>query len=182
MGFAHLTVAEGIVTHMTEKATAWKRWFGYILCLGLGLILGFVAGVKLTMPGRGKLTDWNAVSQLSLIGNALKHYAKNHDGHLPASLKDLGRAVNADHLIDPLSGEEFKYVGAGRSWDDFSGDGVLAFTANHRDDYQYALFSSGYVMRVGNDKLTEELRKASVTRSNNTLERTGLRPVAQLSR
>jgi hypothetical protein len=167
---------------MEQQQRTWKRWFGYILCLGLGLILGFVAGVKLTMPARGKITNLNAVAQLRLIGNALEHYAKNHDGHLPASLKDLGRAVDADYFIDPLSGEELKYVGGGRTWGDFSGDGVLAFTANRRGDYQYALFSSGYVIRLGNDKLTEELRKASATRSNNTLERTGLRPVAQLYR
>lgn len=163
------------MTRMTEKATVWKQCLGYALCLGLGLILGFVAAVKITMPVRRKWTDLNAVSQLRLIGNSLEHYAKKHDSRLPAFLKDLGRAVDADHLIDPLSGEEFKYVGAGRTWDDFSGDGVLAFTANRRYDYQFALFSSGYVIRVGNDELTEELRKVSVTRYN-TQERTELRP------
>lgn len=162
---------------MSEETKTWKHFVAYCLCVFVGLVFGFVAGVTLTLPARHKVTDLNAVSRLRLISSALKHYAAQHEDHLPASLNDLTKSIDTD-VVDPLSGDEFQYIGAGRTWGDLAGDGVIAYTDNRTADYQYAFLSSGDVIRVSNTNLTEKLKKVSTIRSDNTFERTGPRPVA----
>src|SRR5207244_3702905 len=108
-----------------------------------------------------------AIYALRLLGVELKEYSKNHEGRLPATLAEIRLPVgdivvtDSTYMSDPFSQTEFKYVGSGRTWNDFGGNGVLAYTSDREGEQQCALFSSGYAMWLRQAQLSDELRKLS---------------------
>ena len=132
----------------------------HVLAFLLGGALAYGLLYQQVSAVGGKIRDVTTIHALRLIGQELDFYAENHDGKMPQTLTEL-TLIPASSLIDPMSGKEFQYVGGGRAWKDFDGDGVVAFTSNRRGDYQYALFSRGYVIHIADTNSTEELKKVS---------------------
>jgi hypothetical protein len=97
-------------------------------------------------------------SNLRQIGQALLLYSMDHGGRLPDRLQDLTTGTDSltrQALIcadgpDRPGQVSYDYLGAGRQYEDFGPDDIVAFEPphNHDSDGGYALFGDGHVAFV----------------------------------
>jgi hypothetical protein len=126
-----------------------------VLAVGFGI--GGLSLLVLVWPAlaRERMGRQPCASALRQIGQALLMYSTDHGGRIPDRLQDLTAgpdALPANALLCPNGSDRpgqfsFDYLGAGRRYDDFSANDIVAFEPphNHHSDGGYALFGDGHV-------------------------------------
>src|SRR5207244_8574917 len=71
--------------------------------------------------------------------------------------------TDSTYTSDPFSQTEFKYVGSGRTWNDFGGNGVLAYTSDREGEQQRSeerrVGKEGRSRRAADDEKKRKRRK-----------------------
>jgi competence protein ComGC len=123
-------------------------------------ILAVLAGMLLPALAKAKArsTGMAAMNSLKQIGLAVRIYANDHDGRLPASFEQMNDELSTDRVTrDPESNEPFVYLGAGKTETALHPTSVLAFAPAHRG-HRAVLLGDGSVQQMTEARFVEAMR------------------------
>src|SRR5438876_520169 len=98
-----------------------RGWSGAITALGVVAIGAVLAGMLMPALAKAKTkaTAIKAVNNLKQIGLAARIYSTDNGGRLPSNFDQMRNELGTDKiLVDPISGQQFVYLGAGKTEND----------------------------------------------------------------
>lgn len=153
-------VVIGVIAAMVISAVR-RGWSGAITALVVVAIGAVLAGMLLPSLAKAKAraTSIVAVNNLKQIGLAARIYATDNNGRLPSSFDQMRNELGTDKLlIDPTSGQQFVYLGAGRM--DGDNSAVLAYSPVDTGG-RAVLFGDGSVAQMSTRQFEEAMQRGN---------------------
>jgi hypothetical protein len=159
-GLLVVLVIAGVIAALIISAVR-RGWSGAITALAVVAIGAVLAGMLL--PGLAKAkarsTRIKAVNNLKQIGLAARIYATDNNGRLPSNFDQMRNELGTDMLlIDPSSGQQFVYLGAGRMDNDNSA--ILAYSPVDVGG-RAVLFGDGSVAQMSTRQFEEAMQRGN---------------------
>src|SRR5207302_8687494 len=139
-----------------------RGWHGAVTALVAIAICAVLAGTLLPSLGKAKAKAQriSAINNLKQIGLAARIYSNDNGDRLPSSFDQMRNELGTDRLlIDPASGEQFVWAGAGRSDSDASA--IIAYSPKDVDG-RAVLFGDGSVAQMTTRQFEEAMQRGAL--------------------
>jgi hypothetical protein len=157
-GLLAILVGIGVVAGMIISAVR-RGWSGAITALGVVAIGAVLAGMLLPSlaKAKGRASTIKAINNLKQIGLAARIYSTDNSNRLPSNFDQMRNELGTDKLlIDPMSGQQFVYLGAGKTADDAGA--VIAYSPVDMGS-RVVLFGDGSVAQLSSRQFEETMRR-----------------------
>jgi len=137
-----------------------EGWSGVGFVLGVFLVISILAAMLLPAlaKAKAKAAQVNAVSNLKQIGLAALTFANDNGGRLPVSFEEMKNELGDEKIrIDPATGQQFIYSGAGK--DANSPSGILAYSPTEAGGRRVVCFMDGSVMQMSSVEFAQALQR-----------------------
>ncbi|HKI72691.1 MAG TPA: type II secretion system protein, partial [Verrucomicrobiae bacterium] len=151
----------GVIAALLVSAIR-RGWHGAVTALVAIAICAVLAGTLLPSLGKAKAKAQriSAINNLKQIGLAARIYSNDNGDRLPSSFDQMRNELGTDKLlIDPASGEQFVWAGAGRSDSDASA--VIAYSPKDVDG-RAVLFGDGSVAQMTTRQFEEAMQRSAL--------------------
>src|SRR5438445_3915895 len=139
---------------------------GVLTVLAVFAILAILAGMMLPALSKAKARSSRiaAVSNLKQIGLAAHIFASEHGERFPNNFEEMKNELGGERvLIDPETGMQMVYVGAGKRTDDPRA--ILAYSPNGRA----ICLADGSVLQTSSEQFAEALRRDAAIANSITI-------------